>query len=222
MRGLVCLAGILSVSAFGQQAGRAHKVELAIPFGVVSGTLVTAGEHLIFIDDQQPGDSFAINRPIITDIRVENGTLQVQMRQSVRHRGQELTRLTMRLLDAASGEPVVAWSRSAPASPRTDERPAVNAAATFDVRHNHTFGGCTGRLIVSADRLVYESVTELNDSRQWTMSDIRELKRDNPYHLEVQPFTGNSYTFEFSGTAMDNKVYSQLVDRIAAARAARP
>jgi hypothetical protein len=231
MRGFFCLAGILTLSAAGQapqaQPGRAHKVELSIPFGVVPGTLVTSGDHLIFIDEQQPGDSFAVYRPEIADIRVEEGTLRVQTRRPVRDRSGERSQFNIRLVDPAGAEPVVTWSRvptqtvaASGNAPRTDERSAN--ATTFDVRHNHTFGGCTGRLIVSADRLVYESVSELNDSRQWSMSDIRELNRNSPYHLEIKPFSGNSYTFEFSGQPMDNQVYSQLVDRIAAARSTRP
>jgi hypothetical protein len=229
MKGIISLVGILTLSATGQappaQTGMAHKVELAIPFGVVSGMLVTSGDHLIFIDEQQPGDSFAIYRPNVADIRMDNGTLRLQTRQAVRDRAGERSQLTLRLLDPAGADPIMAWSRArtqaaAAGAPRTDERSAD--AVTYNVRHKHKFGGCTGRLIISADRVAYESVSELNDSRQWNMRDIRELNRENPYHLEIKPFGGNNYTFEFSGQPLDTNVYSQLVDRVAAARTGRP
>ena len=71
------------------------------------------------------------------------------------------------------------------------------------------------------DRLIFESMTDINDSRQWAMKDIKEVKHSSPYKLHVQPFTGDDYNFEFIGQGMDNSDYALLTKLIAAARASR-
>jgi hypothetical protein len=73
--------------------------------------------------------------------------------------------------------------------------------------------------MVSNDRLVFESLTDVNDSRQWSMRDIKEVKHRSPYKLEVKPFTGNDYTFGFLGKGMDNADFTALTKLIAGARA---
>lgn len=62
-----------------------------------------------------------------------------------------------------------------------------------------------GRLIVSKDRVAYESVENVSHSFRLQLRDIKEIKRDNPYEIKVVPFVGDE----------------SRMDRIAAARANR-
>ncbi len=86
------------------------------------------------------------------------------------------------------------------------------------MRHDHRIGGCDGRLIVEMDRVSFESITNVNHSRQWGLKDIKELKRSNPYGIEVVPFSGETYNLGIQGRGMSNDEYKALVDRITAAR----
>ena len=53
------------------------------------------------------------------------------------------------------------------------------------------------------------------------LKDIKELRRDNPYKIKIEPFNGGDYDLEIQGQGMDNAQFKLLVDRITAARVAR-
>jgi hypothetical protein len=240
-----------SVQAGPEVAPQAQPAVLSIPFGVVNGKLVTSGDYVIFIDDEQPGSSFALSRDDVANATVDNGMLVLDLRKAVRNRGGETKRLNLRTTDPAAAASFVSWAKAAgqagpqpSAAPRTDEpqagrpagvtqagapAPAGSAPAqtlgpgalTYQARHKHRIGSCTGRLILGPDRIAYESITAIGDSRQWDLKDIKELKRDNPYSLKIVPFTGNDYSLDLIGNGMDNAEYKVLVDRITAVRVAR-
>ncbi|HWR53233.1 MAG TPA: hypothetical protein VN428_19155 [Bryobacteraceae bacterium] len=217
-------------TAANQPAGdNVRQAELSVPFGVVPGKLIKSGQYLIFVDDEQPGDSFVVPRRELANARREGETLRVDLNEPVRDRSGERRSLVFRLSDPASAAPLLSWMQSAPAagaaagpasaSARTDEPATANAGLVYEVKHNHKIGSCTGRLLISGDRVTYESVTELNDSRQWSLGDIQEVKRSSPYQVQIKPFVGNTYDFNLIGQGMDSTDYKQLVDRIASARA---
>jgi hypothetical protein len=92
----------------------------------------------------------------------------------------------------------------------------------YEAEHIHfPFGGCRGRVLVSATQLAFESLTEVGHSRQWPFLDVKQLDRKGPYELEVEPFAGGDYKFKLRGQGMDIEDYKKLGDRIAAARATR-
>jgi len=88
------------------------------------------------------------------------------------------------------------------------------------VKHKHTFGECRGNLIIKDNGIAYESINDINHSRQWAFRDIRELNRDNPYELSVEPFSGDQYDFDFMGKGMDNAIFQTVVQRVTSARVA--
>jgi hypothetical protein len=218
---LTMIVGMSTVAAASAQSTRqAYAVEMSLPFGVATGKLVPNSEYLIFIDDQQPEASFVISRSNIQSIDEQGTNLTIQVHQAVRDRSGERTRLNFRTQTSGAGAALNAWSRMAgPASsvPSTADRRA--AGMSYQAEHSHRFGECNGRLMITDDRIIYESVTNLDHSRQWAMKDVRELERSNPYRVEIKPFTGSDYTFRLLGSGMDNDEYSTLVKRVTAARA---
>lgn len=95
----------------------------------------------------------------------------------------------------------------------------IQASTTIQAQHNHRFrGSCVGQLTILGDRLSFESVGNVDHSRQWFFGDIREVKQDGIYKLEVTPFLDNGYDFEFSGRGLNSQEFGGLVDKIAAAR----
>jgi hypothetical protein len=89
---------------------------------------------------------------------------------------------------------------------------------SFQVKHDHFIGSDTGRLMVTPTQVVYESVTDVNNSRQWSLSDIKEVHRDGPYKLKIVPFSGDDYSFQLMGQGMTSGQYQMLVERITGAR----
>jgi hypothetical protein len=230
LRALVFLGAQL---VWAQTTVQVQKAQLAIPFGSVNGTLVLAGDMLVFVDEANTGASFGVSRSDITDMRTEGDVLIAELRQPIRDRTGDRNRLTFRLAQPGASAMLPDWWRQKPAIGATATPPAVPAPAggatprsgeplILAVRHDHTVrSGCTGRLIITDDRINYESVSDLDHSRQWNMRDIRELKRKNPYHLEIDGFGEGDYNFNLQGRSLDTDEFRKLVDRIAAARAQR-
>ncbi len=94
-------------------------------------------------------------------------------------------------------------------------------AGTYQARHDHRFGACSGRLLVNDQMVSYESVDEVKHSRRWEYKSIREVKLPNPYEIEIKAFEGDSYKLKLDGSGMDPAAFKQLVDRVTAARSGR-
>jgi hypothetical protein len=68
--------------------------ELSVPFGTVSGKLVTVGEYLVFIDEDRPEASFALSRGEVQNLKVEQDTVSFQAARPVRDRSGERADVT--------------------------------------------------------------------------------------------------------------------------------
>jgi hypothetical protein len=202
-------------AATAEAPGRALPAELSIPFGSVRGDLVISGDILMFIDQAQPGFSFAISRQNLNSVDIQNGMLVVELREPVRNRAGETDHLVFRVLEGQTADPILAWSRAPaggfPAQPQEQ-------TFSYDAKHDHFIGSDSGRLIIGPERIDYESVTDINQSRQWRYSDIKEIKRDSPYKIEIQPYNGDKYTFSLQGGGMELSTYNLIVQRITGAR----
>lgn len=211
-----------------QTTVQVQKAQLSIPFGSVTGSLVLAGDMLVFIDDTNPEASFAASRADITEVRTEGEAVVVDLRRPVRDRTGERNRVSFRMMQGGATGVLADWWRRTPNATGGGTAPVVPVstsadagALTLPVRHDHRVGGCTGRLIIGEDRINYESLSEVAHSRQWNLRDIKEIKRKNPYHLEIDSFGEDDYNFDLQGKTLDTADYQKLVDRIAAARAKR-
>lgn len=238
-RALLCLVALGGTILWAQETVQVSRAELSVPFGTVKGKIVTMGDRLVFVDDDRPEASFALNRADVESARVENGLLNVQLRRPIRDREGERTRLSMRL-DGGDPETVVRWANAAgvPAVAASDSARLTSGAGAavaggavttsgatlfnIEARHEHRLrGNCRGRLVLTEAGLSFQSLTELTDSRQWGFRDIKELRHGSPYELTVEPFDGAMYRFEMQGSGMDNDQFKLLSERVAAARAVR-
>jgi hypothetical protein len=224
------LAGALLAGQAQDQAARpappaaalnqVQAVQLSIPFGVVQGRLVNAGQYLIFIDDDAVQNSFAVNRADISDMAASNDTLTMKLSRPVQDRAGQQSNLTFRFTDPAGAQVASTWAGQpgGRTQPRTDETADAQAGVmSFDARHNQRIGSDSGRLMITPTGVNYESVTEVNSSRRWNYGDIKEIKRDGPYKLKIVPFTGTEYNFNLS-QGMDPSQYDALVKRVTGAR----
>jgi hypothetical protein len=209
--------------ALPQPAVRVYRAEVSEPFGTVSGKLVAVDDVLLFVDDEKPESSFAIRRNDIRTVKAEGRVVTVQTAQPVQSRSVQTSTLTFRLRDDDTGF-LSQWHLAAPpgaSAPVQSDRAITPEPMSFEAKHDHRVGSCRGRLIVTANGLGYESIDEINHSRQWELKDIKELRRDSPYEIKIQPFNGGEYELELQGHGMDNKQLKILVDRITSARVTR-
>jgi len=108
----VCSASLL----IAQTPAQVQKAELAIPFGTVSGKIVMAGDHLVFIDEERPDQSFVVARTEVEDLTIQDRTASLELRRPVQDRSGERSRLNFRL---TNGETVALkrWFGSAVTTP---------------------------------------------------------------------------------------------------------
>ena len=155
---------------------------------------------------------------------IERATVTVQLREGVRDRAGNSTRLIVRLGTPAEGAAVQRWfGKEEPALSRSE--PAASGSAetlTFSAQRKKRLRGNTyGRLIVDGERIIFESTDNASESRRWELKEIRQIKLKNPYELELRSFRGEKYTLLLLGSGMDNSQYREMVDRVTRARTAR-
>jgi hypothetical protein len=219
----VLILAAASMTAPAVPPGRSIAVEHAVPFGQIQGKLILYADYLVFVDDAQPADSFVAPKSSIESLTADGAVITLQLKDAVRNRSGEVRRLSFRALDGDPG-PVTSWFGSgaaptaAPASGAAAQ-PVPEGAKVFPASHNHRIGSCTGRLLITADRVSYESTDAVSHSRRWELKQIREISLPNPYELNVRPFGESNYKLRLEGSGMDPQTYKELVDRIAAARA---
>ncbi|MFN0122226.1 MAG: hypothetical protein ACKV2V_17160 [Blastocatellia bacterium] len=242
-----CLLTLTAIVSMAQAPIDVQKADLAVNFGAASGRLITSGDQLIFIDEDNPGASFAIYRGNIMTMSAVEDVVNVETSRPVRDRSGERTKLAFRI-NGKNTAAMLAWYKAAPmttgpsmpataaASPATTggttataaSEPAKNetgktAPMIYQAERKRLFGArkTTGRLIVSEDSVSYESLDDIKDSRQWKLIEIKKIKMDNPYQIEIEPFSSDAYKLDLQGQGMNREDFQKLQDRIASARATR-
>ena len=204
---------------------QAEQVQLAVPFGTENGQLVISGQNLMFIDSQEPSGSFVVPRSNVRNTTAQAGDLTFDLVNPVQNRGGSASRLVFRLANPEGAQQFVQWFHQTQGGSGEANRATEPGTAdtqqplmSFEVKHGHFIGSDMGRLMVTPTQVVYASVTNVNDSRQWNFSDIKEVHRDGSYKLKIVPFTGDDYSFELMGQGITSDQYQLLVDRVTSAR----
>lgn len=224
---MVCFF-VMSLTALGQTAVKVQKADLSINFGVAKGRLIAAGDLLVFVDDETPEASFAIERANIKGWNEQEGILTIDTGKAVKDRSGERMRFAFRLVEGTSAN-LVAWYKEAPTAKPTESAvgaPAASAASSGDAgqkmyqarKKNFPFGTSDGKLIIAEKMIAFEAANDRSRSRQWELKDIKNVKQTGPYVLEIEPFTGDSYKLELLGDGMTPAEFKVLSDRVVAAR----
>jgi hypothetical protein len=215
---------LMTVTLAAQQsvpAGSVLVVQRAVPFGTTAGKLLLLGGYLVFVDDQQPESSFVISRTEMENVTTDSDTITVKTREPFRDRTGSSDRVIFRANQPGDAALVTNWYSVAKSSQPGPATRASNASAeeeSYQARHDHLRGACTGKLIVTATQLNFESIDQVDHSRRWEYRAIKEIALPNPYELEVKPFIGGSYKFHLDGSGMTPAAYRALVDRVTGAR----
>lgn len=226
--GVGVLALGLSISLTAQTPVVVQRADLSIPFGTVPGKLLVVADQLVFVDNDRQEDSFTIARSEIQEMKTDNDVVMITTRHPIRARGEEKLQFNFRLREGSS-ESLMVWANVKSASPAT--APSALAAEAgeegerwvYNAKHPHRValvpsGSCTGKLIITRDRVAYESLEEREHTRQWPLADIKKIKRKSPYQLEIEPFNRDNYTLEIEGKGIDIGIHKKLMDWISLAR----
>ena len=216
-----CAAPVLMA----QSEVRVLSADLGAPFGAVAGKLVVQDSVMTFVDLEKPEASFAVDKTNVQSIARVNDSLVVQLKKAVRDRMGESVRLSLRIAAPNESAVVEQWlQQGLTASSQSGAKPGgapADERLSFPARRDKMLGGTDGTLIITPERVIFESLDKAEDTRRWELKEIKELKRKNPYQVEVIPFAGEKYDLKLSGTGMDNEQFRAVVDRITRARSAR-
>jgi hypothetical protein len=131
----------------------------------------------------------------------------------------ERTPLSVSVVGMASGDVAVVESLNPGDSAVTvaESRRVIDrgpADVIFNVRH----GDDRGKLLVTANGVQFEDVSDQDHSRAWSYAEIKELKREDENKIKIEPRAGGSFEFRVEGAGMSDTVYEAIADRIVAAR----
>lgn len=234
---LFALALSIGVGVHAQAPIKVQKAELSIPFGVVKGKLVAAGEMIVFVDEENTDASFAIEKAVIKGWNEQDGVLTIDTSKPVKDRSGERNRLAFRLVDG-NGTALAAWYKNSAsamsAAATSSETKAAGATApapaSSDMSGTKVYqatqkrfpiGSTDGKLIVSETEIAFESLNDIKRSQRWSYRDIKEIKQSSTYIVEITPFRGDKYKLELQGEGMSSAQFKVLEDRIASARVAK-
>lgn len=217
----VFMSFLLTATLYSAKDLKVFEAEMSVPFGVAEGKLLLVDDLLIFIDEDEPESSFAVERASLNQLSVNDQNLTIRLAQEVNTRGGARGELTFRLSQDAGLAAMEEWGNTAVAPRRTTTQHSgdeENILGTYDVEHNHLIGSCQGQLVITTQGISYESRTKLSDSRDWSYSDIENFKSESPHEIEIESFRGNDYDFNLAGDSISSSQLTQVQERIAAAR----
>jgi hypothetical protein len=228
---------VIGAAAMAQAPVKVQKAELSIPFGVVKGKLIAVGETLVFVDEETPDASFSIEKATIRNFSEADGVITIDTNRPIKDRSGERSKLAFRLSEG-NGAGLAAWFRD-PASMATKPNGDASAAKTSTVtsaspagtsadsvaskvyqarQKRFPMGSTDGKLVLSENEIAFESLNDIKRSQRWSYRDIKEIKQESTYLIEIVPFRGDKYKLELQGEGMSSAQFKALEDRIAAAR----
>ena len=230
---LFALTLMLGVQA--QTPVKVQKAELSIPFGVVKGKLIAAGDVMVFLDEDNPDASFAIEKASIKGWNEQDGVVTIDTSKPIKDRSGERSRLAFRLVEG-NGMQLATWYKTSAstntvaAAPTSESKPqGVTAPAPGSADLSGTkvyqatqrrfpFGSTDGKLVISEAEIAFESLNDIKRSQRWSYRDIKEMKQTSTYIIEITPFRGDSYKLELQGEGLSSAQFKILTDRVASAR----
>ena len=242
----VALCALSGVIGFAQTPVKVQKAELSINFGIAKGELISAGDLLVFVDQEMADGSFSIEKSNIAGWTEADGVITVSTTKPVKDRSGERNRFAFRLVEGSSAA-FASWYREAPkgmmaasaattatdataAAPITKSAEAAAATAagvtkpefkekSFPAKQKRfPVGSSEGRLLIQEKQMAFEANGDTKRSRIWELKDIKALKQTGPYYLEIEPFIGDTYKVELLGEGMTPSEFKALQDRVANAR----
>lgn len=232
---------VIGAAALAQAPVKVQRAELSIPFGVVKGKLVAVGDTLVFVDEETQDASFSILKSTILNFSEQDGVITIDTNRPIKDRSGERTKLAFRLSEG-TGAALAAWFKdsasmamtaAAKSTSDTSEMKTTSTTTTttsgmssdlsvakvYQARQKRfPMGSTDGKLVISDKEIAFESLNDIKRSQRWSYQDIKEIKQESTYLIEIVPFRGDKYKLELQGEGMSSAQFNALTDRIASAR----
>jgi hypothetical protein len=186
------------------RATHAHTVECPATTATTTFGLLTSDGRLIRFDE--PSNARVIEI--------------VNSNQSMNRYLVERTPLSVSVVGADNGDVAIVESLNPGGSSTVTvaESRRVIDRGPVDVIFNVRHGDDRGKLLVTAQGVQFEDVSDADHSRGWSYAEIKELKREGDNKIKIEPRSGDSFEFRVEGPGMSDTVYEEVAARIVAAR----
>jgi hypothetical protein len=157
-----------------------HPTQITTPYGVDSGCLVTAGDQMVFVDNTNPANSFAIPRNQVTNTNLTNGVLTVTLAQPFVSPVASNSTVIIQPMDGSSQSLAqwigVSWSSTAPITTGQANPIAVSPSpATYD--YSAKFDRHEGMLQIGATEVSFFADNPKR-SIAWNYDVIKKIKNE--------------------------------------------
>ena len=233
---------VMGVAVFAQTPVKVQKAELSIPFGVVKGKLIAVGDTLVFVDEETPDASFSIEKATIRNFSEADGVITIDTNRPIKDRSGERSKLAFRLSEG-NGAGLAAWFKDPSSMVASAVKPNGESSATktstltasssssgmssetskvYQARQKRfPMGSTDGKLVISENEIAFESLNDIKRSQRWSYQDIKEIKQESTYLIEVIPFRGDRYKLELQGEGMSSSQFKALTDKVVGARSTK-
>lgn len=195
--------------------------------GRVRVKAVLVRDTLVFVDDDNPNESFSIDRTNILRLNDQSPILTIHTRRAVRYRARDSMQFDFQLssgfqVNYPSGNCVsmAAWLRNAQRRQITTSAPPRMRTFWVKLRRNLN-RDIEGNLEILDKTIAFKPNREAEYLYRWDLREINHVKRKSPYVLEITTSNDDTYTFELQNRAISpNEIYA-IRDRIAKLRLGR-
>jgi hypothetical protein len=241
MQNMKCLAALFpllfSVAAFFASANAQTPVkvcqgDLYFLGGRVRVKTVLVRDTLVFVDDDNPSESFSIDRTNIlrmndqSRLNDQSRIFTIHTRRPVTYRSRESMQFDFQPsggnnVGLLSGNCVsmAAWLRNPPRIRITHRAPQRR---TFLAKLRRSLSrDIEGKLEILERTIAFTPDREAERQYRWDLREINHIKRKAPFVLEITTSNDDTYTFELQNRAISPDEVYAIRDRIAKLRLGR-
>src|SRR5262245_21823894 len=194
--------------------------------GRVRVKTVLVRDTLVFVDDDNPNESFSIDRTNILRSNDQPPIFTIHTRRPVTYRSRESMQFDFQPsgrnnagLLSGNCASMAAWLSN---PPRIRITPRAPRPRTFLAKLRRSlWRDVEGKLEVLERTIAFTPNREAERQYRWDLREINHIKRKAPFVLEITTSNDDTYTFELPNrTTSPNEVYG-IRDRIAKLRLSR-
>jgi len=187
---------------------------------------VLVRDTLVFVDEDNPNESFSIDRANILRLNDQSRILTIHTRRPVRYRSRESMQFDFQLsggyqvnLPPGNCDSLASWLSNASRRRITTRAPQPR---TFWAKLRRGLSrDIEGKLEILEKTIAFKPNREAEYLYRWDLREINHIKRKAPYVLEITTSNDDTYTFELQNRAISPDEVYAIRDRIAKLRLGR-
>jgi hypothetical protein len=194
--------------------------------GRVRVKTVLVRDTLVIVDEDNPNESFSIDRTNILRLNDQSPVFTIHTRRPVRYRSRESMQFDFQPsgvnnvgLLPGNCVSMAAWLRN---PPRIRTTPRAPQRRTFWAKLRRSLSrDIDGKLEILERTIAFTPDREAERQYRWDLREINHIKRRAPFVLEITTSDDDTYTFELQNRAISPDEVNAIRDRIAKLRLGR-